>query len=428
MGFAKPHSKPSSMKQKKILYLRTDIGDTPLTAGGSVAHTLGVIEGFLSLGYSVICASSVMHTLLQKLPLQALYTLANPRLLYFLRWKLNCLLSSLFFTVQTLRYLRHTNIDFIYQRYSLLNCTGVLLSKIKKVNLILEYNGSEVWVDTFWTKKKWPSLRFLISVFERINLKYAHLIVVVSQPLCDELVARGFAQEKILVNPNGVNTEFFDPAKLLDERSTLRKELHIEYQFVFGFIGTFSAWHGIEILEAMIPEILAQKNNVHFLLIGNGPLFESFYKKIEPYIISGNVTCTGLIPQHQARVYLAACDTFLCPTQPNPDGTPFFGSPTKIFEYLSMAKPIIASDLEQVGDLISPAFKVHSLKENFLVTDQVGFALPAQNSQAFIKAACRLVDMQENERLKMGTCAREKAIKKFQWKNHVSNIITSFHT
>ena len=363
------------MKHKKILYLRTDICDTPLIAGGSVAHTLGVIEGFLSLDYSVMCASSLMHETLRALHVSSLCTLSNPRFLRFLRWKLNCLLSSFFFTLQTFRFIRNENIDFIYQRYSLLNCTGILLGKLKKIPLILEYNGSEVWVDTFWTKQHWLSLRFLIAFFEKLNLKYAHLIVVVSQPLCDELVARGFSQEKILVNPNGVNTEFFNPARLDDERSTLRKTLHIEHQFVFGFIGTFSAWHGIEMLEEMIPEILAQKNDVHFLLIGNGPLFESFYKKIEPYTISGNVTCTGLIPQHQARAYLAACDAFLCPTQPNPDGTPFFGSPTKIFEYLSMAKPIIASDLEQVGDLISPAFKIHSLQE--------------ENSPSLIKLALR---------------------------------------
>ena len=413
------------MKHKKILYLRTDICNTPLIAGGSVAHTLGVIEGLLSLGYSVICASSLMHDALQKLPLQALYKLENPRFVHFLRWKLNSLLSSFFFTWQTWRCIKHENFDFIYQRYSLLNCTGILLSKIKKVKLILEYNGSEVWVDTFWTKKHWFSLQFLISFFETINLKYAHLIVVVSQPLHDELVARGVSSEKILVNPNGVNTGLFNPTILIDERSRLRKHLAIENHFVFGFIGTFSQWHGIEILAAIIPEILAQRKSAHFLLIGNGPLFESFNKKVAHHIASGQVICTGLIPQHQAREYLAACDAFLCPTQPNPDGTPFFGSPTKIFEYLSMAKPIIASDIDQVGDLISPAFTLQSLQDELSVTNQVGFALPAQNPHAFIKAACRLIDLRREQQLKMGNCARKKALKNYTWTLHVKNIQNS---
>ncbi len=410
--------------QKKILYLRTDLCDKPLIAGGSVAHTLGVIEGFLSLGYSVLCASSLMHDSLKKMPLDALYTLANPRLVHFLRWKINCLLSSFFFTLQTMRFIRKEKIDFIYQRYSLLNCTGILLSRLKKVPCILEYNGSEVWVDRYWTKKHWLSLTWLIKLIEHINLNYAHLIVVVSKPLKDELIARGYPSSKILVNPNGVNTQFYNPHALTNERSFIREKLGITNNFVFGFIGTFSAWHGIEMMAAIIPEIIAQKKNAHFLLIGDGPLFTYFYTTIQEFIKSGQVTCTGIIAQHQSREYLAACDAFLCPTQPNPDGTPFFGSPTKIFEYLSMGKPIIASNLDQVGELISPAFTLNNLKENNIhLSNQIGFAIPATDKNAFIKAACLLIDFHEPDRFIMGDYARKKAMENHDWQHHVTKII-----
>ena len=43
--------------KKKLLYLRTDIIDKELVAGGSVTNTNGVIQGFASLGYDLICAS-----------------------------------------------------------------------------------------------------------------------------------------------------------------------------------------------------------------------------------------------------------------------------------------------------------------------------------------------------------------------------------
>jgi hypothetical protein len=45
---------------KNIIYLRTDIWDEALVAGGSVAHMVGVIEGLLYQGYTVIFASTVM--------------------------------------------------------------------------------------------------------------------------------------------------------------------------------------------------------------------------------------------------------------------------------------------------------------------------------------------------------------------------------
>ena len=54
---------------------------------------------------------------------------------------------------------------------------------------------------------------------------------------------------------------------------------------------------------------------------------------------------TGLVPQEDGPEHLAACDILASPHVPNADGTPFFGSPTKLFEYMAMGKGIVASNL-----------------------------------------------------------------------------------
>ena len=144
--------------KKKLLYIRADIFDGELIAGGSVTHTVGVIEGYTAKEYEVFCASSIMLGILKKLPLQKLISLNNPRFLKFLRWKINCLLSNIFFTSQCLMLLKKNPVSFLYQRYTLLNCTGIILSKLKKIPLILEYNGSEVWMSKNWSEKKMAEL------------------------------------------------------------------------------------------------------------------------------------------------------------------------------------------------------------------------------------------------------------------------------
>ncbi|HSW74126.1 MAG TPA: glycosyltransferase family 4 protein [Candidatus Limnocylindria bacterium] len=392
-----------------ILYLRTDLSNRPLKAGGSVAHTLGVVRGFLELGHSVVCASSVMQEQLRNLPVTDFCKLENPRILRFMRWRLNCVLSNIFFTLRMLALFKRHHFTTIYQRYSIFNGVGVLLSKLKKVPLILEYNGSEVWIDKHWGgPSQFFHLRRLAHVLEQWNLRYAHTIVVVSEVLRDELVARGVDPAKIVINPNGVDTAQFDPARLVEQRTFTRQQFAVENLFVFCFVGTFSPWHGVNVLARMIPEVIKQRSHARFLLIGDGPLVpwlkaELTKAQVPPHA----VMFTGLIPQQEIHHYLAAADAFLCPTQPNPDGSRFFGSPTKLFEYMSMGKPIIASDIEQVAEILKG----------------IGTLVLPNDIQGFVQAACVLVDEEPDHRLQRGNQVRAQAIARHQWKHHVQRCI-----
>ncbi|MEQ1931215.1 MAG: glycosyltransferase, partial [Parvularculaceae bacterium] len=60
----------------------------------------------------------------------------------------------------------------------------------------------------------------------------------------------------------------------------------------------------------------------------------------------------GAIPAEDAPGLLACGEIHLAPTKRNPDGSPFFGSPTKIFEYMAMGRTIIASGLDQIGEIL----------------------------------------------------------------------------
>lgn len=412
-----------------ILYLRTDICSQEIKSGGSITHTLGVIQGFIHSGSTIICASSAMKSILEKttkitfIPLKVwpLFCCMRWKLGY-LRWHLDCFFSTFFFSLQVKKIFKKEKINAIYQRYSLLNFTGVLLSRIKKIPLILEYNGSEVWVFRIWAKKEWLHLMGLAKIIEYINIEAADYIVVVSQALKDELISRNIDAQKILVNPNGVNTQEFNPDNLTLQRTALHKRYALEDKFVFGFIGTFSYWHGIEVLAQMIPHIVKLQPQTHFMLIGDGPLKKYLENELEKYHIFDHITFTGTIPHHKAKEYLAVCDTFLSPTQPNSDGTRFFGSPTKIFEYLSMAKPIIASDLEQLAQLINPAIRIDDLASSLVIDQQVGFLIAPTNVEHFIQAACFLITRSNPELQKIGLNARRKAVENYTWNKHVENI------
>jgi len=391
---------PRLMKSHDVLYLRTDPGKE-LRAGGSVAHTAGVIKGFIASGYQPEYAGSIRMKAVEDTGIPIHYVdrrrwLRNIRELSFVGYAeiLNSFLRQCH---------RGRHPGMIYQRYSMFNYTGALLSGKFKVPFVLEYNGSDVWV-----AKNWGTPLIFEKLADRIeiaNLKAADIIVVVSKPLKDELINRGIDTDKILVNPNGVDAERYRPD--IDGNRT-RKKLGLEERLVAGFIGTFGRWHGAEVLAAAVKDIVKAYGNLHFLFIGDGMTMPLVKEIISSDNMEKHVTFTGLIPQNDAPEYLAACDMLISPHVRNPDGTPFFGSPTKLFEYMAMGKPIVASNLDQIGEVLAHG------KTAWLVTPG--------DADDLSKGIIRLA---EDKRLmaQLGRNAREEVVVKYTWTEHVRKIV-----
>jgi lipopolysaccharide transport system permease protein len=424
---------------KTILYLRTDLTTQKVVAGGSVAHTLGVIKGFISYGVDIVGALSFMGGQVRELKnalkrdqkkaeqggIGEIKDLTVPRIILSLRWRISCILANFFYILQIAPLFKRSSIDAIYQRYSLFNMVGVIFSTWKKVPLILEYNGSEVWIDKNWGGgRTWGKFLWLSGWIEKVNLKNAAVITVVSEVLKEELISRGVDEAKITVNPNAVDVEDFNPAALHDDRIRLRTQLGLQDKVVFGFIGTFSVWHGIEVFESIIPSLVSTYANIHFLMIGHGPLLNRLYEHLKTHGIGATrVTFTGMVPQQEAKKYLAACDAFLSPTQPNKDGTRFFGSPTKLFEYMSLAKPIIASDLEQLTSILTPALRKDNLNEGTPVQEHVALLVDPLDKEQFTRAVGYIMNASLADRDRMGSNARAKATLFHTWHTHVGSII-----
>ncbi len=195
-------------------------------------------------------------------------------------------------------------------------------------------------------------------------------------------------------------------------------------KITFGFLGTFGPWHGVDVLQELIPQVVKQEHAAHFLLVGEGAGRVALEEQLRREGVLPHVTFTGKIVPSVVPSHLVHCDAFLCPTQPNSDGSRFFGSPTKLFEYLSMARPVIASDLEQVAEIVSPALYVSDIrKEQKPVTDEVGILVNHHDIQGFVDACLYVAALSEHERIKMGENARKKALNQYTWRSHVQKIV-----
>lgn len=387
-----------SARAQSAFYIRA----TPATAsaGGQATHVAGFQRGALALGHRLTFIStseagidrwgSATHLV------EPASSVSATRALFEL-W------NNFRFTLAALRVVRENEeMDFIYQRYNRFNWSGVVLSISAGLPFALEYNGSEVWLGRNWDP---VDHLWLLGKFERLNLKAADLIFVVSEVERDNLIRAGVDESKIIVNPNGVDADEFRPHCGGEE---IRRALDVEDKIVTGFVGTFGPWHGAPVLAEAAT--MVRDERCHFLFIGDGderPMCESI---IEAASARERTTFTGRVAHSQIAAYLDACDILASPHAPSKDGSEFFGSPTKLFEYMAMARPIVASRLGQIKDVIEDG-------ENGLLVEPL-------NTEELARAIERLAADGELRR-RLGESARRAVIERYTWTQNAARVFNS---
>lgn len=403
----------------RVLYVDANLS-FGLIAGGSVGHTKGVIDALVARGLSVDYASvkpiptDIDHT--QRLEI------TSPSL-YCFPAELNYYSFARKFEKQVVRLATKNRYAFLYQRMSLHNISGIRLKRELNLPLVLEYNGSEAWAGQNWVSKLVLSEAAFAT--EHASLRGADLVVTVSEVLAKEVLAAGVPPERIVHYPNCIDPEFFDPGRFSSaDRNRLRKKLGIRDDAqVWTFIGTFGTWHGVDFLAKVVADLAETqrdwlaKHRLHFLFVGDGPKMEPVREHLKMPLELGFATLAGLVPQSEAPAYLAASDGFLSPHLPNPDGTPFFGSPTKLFEYMAMERPIVASDLEQIGTVLRDE------QDNSSGLPRPLAKLFEPGSADGFVGALKYVVENPVQAAEMARRARQEALRHYTWNNHVEKIL-----
>jgi glycosyltransferase involved in cell wall biosynthesis len=298
------------------------------------------------------------------------------------------------------------------------------------VPVVVEYNGSEAWVSEHWGTKL--ILHDAALKAEAVALQSADLIVTVSDELGYDLHRRGIPKNRVVVYPNCVDPGSFDSMRFSkDELAELRRRNGIpEDALVAGFIGTFGQWHGVDFLAECIRDLVRDdadwltRNKVHFMLVGDGLKMPVVRELVGSLPASSFVTLTGLVPQPEAAKYLACADILLSPHVPNPDGSGFFGSPTKLFEYMAMEKPIVAAALGQIGDVVAGqgATRLGVMPPG--TGEACGFLYEPADAQGF-KAAFRQVVDDMPAAAKVAKAARAEVLNRYTWTRHVDAILAA---
>lgn len=211
----------------------------------------------------------------------------------------------------------------------------------------------------FYSREPWAGIFFKDYVLElhdlpkpikKLNLflwNQARKIVVLTRYLKEELVAEGINEDKISIEPDGVDLKDFD---FLIDKIKLRAELKLPVdKKIVLYAGSFYLydWKGVDIL------LEAEKyfaKDVALVLVGGS---EQELSDLSKAGLSANVILRGRVSHSLIPRYLKCADILVLPNKTGSPNSEKYTSPLKLFEYMASGVPIVASDLPSLRAVLN---------------------------------------------------------------------------
>ena len=208
----------------------------------------------------------------------------------------------------------------------------------RRAGIPIVYEMRALWedaaVDHGTSREGGPRYRLSRALESRV-LRRADAITMICDGLRQDIVSRGIP--KVTVVPNAVDLEKF----------TLRERDGDE---VIGFIGSFYAYEGLELLLSALPALFAERPGLRVLLVGGGPEDERLRKRATASGFDGKVTFTGRVPFDEVERYYERIDVLVYPRLSM--RLTELVTPLKPLEAMAMGKVLVASDIGGHRELI----------------------------------------------------------------------------
>jgi glycosyltransferase involved in cell wall biosynthesis len=223
-------------------------------------------------------------------------------------------------------------------------------------------------------------------------------LIAVSDGVAESLARYPSAQARTHVVPNGVDIDRFSPG-------FGRATLQARRGFTIGFVGSLKPWHGLQVLADAFAELHRCDPKAQLLIVGDGPERASVQAAMRRYGLSDLVHFTGAVPPSAVPELLVRMDVAVAPYPPLAG---FYFSPLKLFEYMAAGRPIVASDIGQLQQLIEDGVN--------------GLLCPPGDAPALAHALERL-RRDEDLRQRLGHAARATAEQEHSWDGVVDRVL-----
>lgn len=286
--------------------------------------------------------------------------------------------------------------ELIYERYSLFMFASVWWAKRKNIPIVLEVNDSclvhRVRHLTFkglakklegWIFSNATGLVFISSRFQQVATDaYPNIAPSVISPNAADL-------DKFVLQP--------------DKATALREKLGINDKVVLGYVGAFVHWHGIDWFVDEVADKLKDYPNLVLLLVGDGVCYEPIKERVQQAGVESQIILPGRVEHAEIPTYVEAMDYGILPDSND------YGSPMKLFEFMAMAKGMVAPDFTPISEVVADG--------------ETSWLFPANDRKACVEKTLALAEDIEQQK-KVGSQARAYIERERQWRHNAEQLLT----
>ena len=246
-------------------------------------------------------------------------------------------------------------------KYDLYHCYGekavsilLIAQMIKRKKSPILYSWYEISgttdIESKILGKKTLKNRFIrqLKEFRRgLSLKYTPAMVQPTEAFRDYIIEHNIYSKKIYVVPWGINLELHGNNSEKDQ--TLINKLGLKNKKVIMYAGEITALHGVSDLIKAMGIINDKIDTVALVIVGDG----SWMSMIKKYVNESqlkNVIFTGRVPHTEFPRYHSIADVLVIPHVRRIDSELVY--PSKLLECLASGKPIVASNLRAIADVV----------------------------------------------------------------------------
>ncbi|MCU1592056.1 MAG: glycosyl transferase group 1 [Frankiales bacterium] len=288
--------------------------------------------------------------------------------------------------------------DVVYERYALFQELGRSFQR-RGAPWVVESNA--LLSQEARSERGAVLLHRLAGVLERRTYRAADLVVAVSHPLRDELVERfGVAPDRVVVVPNAVDCERF--------RSQPMRPRAPSGHLVVGYVGCLVARQSLDDLIRALSLLRSSDLRVRAVLVGDGPDRDRLSELAAGLGVLPLVEFAGQVPWERVPQLIAGFSVGYS-GQRGVGGLSMYHSPLKIYEYLAVGRPVVAS--------------AHPDAEQVVAAAGAGWTFPAGDCDALARVLRNAAVLDHDELAALGRRGAEHVRRTHTWRHRADQVV-----